>query len=75
MAFTKSKNVQKLKDALLAARGKSSQLTDEQTQFSFPNTKRVINVYTTGTVTGQGPSDAGLDETVEAHIISTNAQA
>lgn len=73
MAFTKSKNLSKLKEVLSLSGGTPDNLTDEQTQFSFENSNRLINVYTTGTVNGQGKPDAAIDQLVEAHIISTNA--
>lgn len=75
MAFTKSTNVPRLKEALALAGGTQTELTTEQTQYSFSNSNRLINVYTTGTVNGQGKLDANIDRIVEAHIISTNAQA
>jgi ribonuclease HIII len=74
MAFTNSTNVAKLKEALSSASETTTQLTDQQTQFSFAASKRVINVYTTGKVNGQGTPDAEIDKIVEAHIIATNAQ-
>lgn len=74
MTFTNSKNLTVLKSVLEAAGGTSRVFTDEHTQFSFKTTKRLINVYTTGKVTGQGPSDPEFDKSIEAHIVSTNAQ-
>lgn len=74
MAFTDSKNLTALKAVFETAGGTSKVFTDEHTQFSFKTTKRLINVYTTGKVTGQGASDPEFDKKIEAHIISTNAQ-
>lgn len=73
MAFTKSKNVEALKAVLCASGGQAKVFTDDQTQFSFDQKNRVINVYLNGTVTGQGQPDAALDTLIEAHITSTNA--
>lgn len=73
MAFLKSKNVRTLKSLLTATGGVEAIFTNEHSQFSFPNTTYVVDVYTTGTVNSQGQPDANMDAIVEAHIISSNA--
>lgn len=74
MNFTKSTNTKKLIETLIASEGIQRPITEEQTQFSFPGKRRVINIYITGEVIGEGEPDEVLDKVIEAHITSTNAQ-